>query len=89
MLCCYLYIVLYACLTTLLFITDREATYRQCSKGTPVESWPVFAPGASIEDQREGASTEDQSLRFYMLSFNSINWLTISESGFCCVRTVQ
>lgn len=90
MLCCYLYIVSYACLTTLLFITDREANDRQCSKGTPVESWPVFAPsGASIEDQREGASTEDQSLRFYMLSFNSINWLTISESGFCCVRTVQ
>ncbi|KAM4096613.1 hypothetical protein ACJW30_08G118700 [Castanea mollissima] len=50
-------------------LLDGEANYRQCSKGTPVESWPVFAPsGASIEDQREGASTEDQSLRFYMPS---------------------
>lgn len=69
MLCCYLNIVLYACLTTLLFVTDGEANYRQCSKGVPVESWPVFAPsGASIEDQREGTSTEDPSLRFYMLS---------------------
>nr|POE70479.1 histidine-containing phosphotransfer protein 1 [Quercus suber] len=63
-------------------LLDREANYCQCSKGTPVESWPVFAPsGASIEDQREGASTEDQSLRFYMLSFNSINWLTITKKN--------
>lgn len=91
MLCCYLNIVLYACLTTLLFVTDGEANYEQCSKGVPVESWPVRICSFWCiywRSKRRNIYWRPKSPFLYAV-FNIINWLTISESGFSCERTVQ